>query len=158
MMALNLVQKEAVKFEQELQNNVKNLFKHGECFLRRGMEYIQKLNTLHLEKLASLKGSASAAQTWLEGAPQKLQDELRRYVAPDDMATFQTVDSNGFQTTQAEYRKRIRQDSSEERVAQDQRLDGSIILWQLRWVVSDLIKKLSKRGMVTKKVKRDEVH
>ncbi|CAH1270917.1 BET1 [Branchiostoma lanceolatum] len=50
-------------------------------------------------------------------------------------------------------------DASEERVVQDHNelIDSSIILWQLRLVVSDLINKLSNKGVAAKEVKRDEV-
>ncbi|KAI8494601.1 hypothetical protein Bbelb_278270 [Branchiostoma belcheri] len=90
--------------------------------------------------------------------PGKLPDgrlNIRRTRRPED--------------TEAEYRRRIRQESTaaevrqestavEERAVQDERIDASIILWhELRPVVHDLIRKLSKRGVATRQVRQDDV-
>ncbi|XP_078620825.1 uncharacterized protein LOC144887459 [Branchiostoma floridae x Branchiostoma japonicum] len=109
-----------------------------------------------------------AERLWREHSPayQRCRSVARPGKLPDGRLNIRRTRLP--QDTEAEYRKRIRQDVPEERVpeervpeervVQDQRIDESIILWQqLRPVVHKLTKKLSKRGVATRAIQQDDV-
>ncbi|KAI8516294.1 hypothetical protein Bbelb_048750 [Branchiostoma belcheri] len=60
------IQEVAEKTAKELEDDNNNLFKPGGHFLKKGREPHHTFNTLHLEKLETLKSAASAAETRLE--------------------------------------------------------------------------------------------